>query len=90
MLIEGRIALSIVAGHEGIKLDFDSFWQNCGLGSVWLWFMVYQIRLNADFSMDDRQQGDVQRLRASTYCFLSFRFSNQIQNIDNAICQFGN
>ena len=77
----------MVDSHEGVKIDFDSFWQNCGLGSVWLWFMVYQIRLNADFSMDDRQQGDDQRLRASTYCLLRL---NQIQNFDNAVCQFSN
>ena len=63
----------MVDSHEGVKIDFDSFWQNCGLGSVRLWLMVYQIILNADYSIADRQQGGVQRLLA-TYCFLSFRY----------------
>ena len=62
----------MVASHEGIKLEFDCFWQNCGLGSVRLWFMVYQIILNADYSIADRQQGGVQRLLA-TYYFISFQ-----------------
>ena len=54
-----------------------------------LWFMVYKIRFEADYSMDDRQQGDVQRLWA-TYCFLSFWFSNQIQSARKLTMSFVN